>query len=323
MAKQKFYYDPDTVSFEPIEVSFNKKILKLFLRLFLLFCFALGGFVGFSFVIKTPKILSLEKEIEHLKINYNLLSGRIDESTKFLEEIQDRDDNIYRVYFEASPISKKERMAGFGGINRYKSLEGYENSEIVKNITKRVDVLSKRLVVQSKSLDEIVRLARDKKKMLEAIPAIQPVANKKLNRIASGFGYRYHPIYKKKLFHAGMDFSAPVGTEVYATGNGKVVAVEKSHRGYGNHVIIDHGYNYKTLYGHMHKIVVRKNQKIKRGDLLGYVGSTGRSTGPHLHYEVIKNNQKVNPVYYYHNDLSPEEYQQVLELSSKENQSYD
>lgn len=322
MAKEKFYYDASTVSYRPIEVSSKNKMFRFLVVLFVVFFIAFLGFIGFGFVIKTPKRLSLERENEFLRTNYRLLSDKIEEATAFLGEIQDRDDNIYRVYFEANPIPKYKRMAGFGGINRYKSLEGYENSKIVKNLTKRVDILSKQLIVQSNSLDEIVRLARDKKSMLASIPAIYPI-NKKSSRIASGFGYRQHPIYKKRHLHTGVDFSAPIGTKIYATGKGIILEVKNTPGGYGKHVIIKHGYNYKTLYGHMHKIVVRKNQKIKRGELLGYVGSTGRSTGPHLHYEVIKNNEKVNPVYFYHNDLSTEEYQQVLEISSKENQSYD
>ena len=323
MTKNKFYYDPKTVSYKPVQVSLRVRIFKNIVVVFGLILVAFLGFIGFSFVIKTPKVVSQQREIENLKINYELLTNRIESATKVLREIQDRDDNIYRVYFEANPIPKEQRMAGFGGINRYKSLEGYENSKIVKNLTKKVDILSKQLVVQSKSLDKIVRLAKDKNKMLASIPAIQPIANKQLNRIASGFGYRYHPIYKRRHFHGGMDFSAPIGTPIYATGKGKVIVAKKSFKGYGYHVQINHGYGYKTLYAHMHKIIVRERQKVKRGDLIGYVGTTGRSTGPHLHYEVIKNNRRVNPVYYYHNDLSPEEYAQVLEISARENQSYD
>ncbi len=281
------------------------------------------GFVGFSNIIKSPSQIEQERELENLKLHFELLSKRIDEGREVLKEIQDRDDNIYRVYFEAEPISKEERLAGFGGINRYKSLDGFQNSSMIKDVTKKIDVLSKQLVVQSKSLDEIVEMAKNKKEMLASIPAIQPVSNKELKRMASGYGYRIHPVYKTRKFHWGMDFSAPKGTPIYATGNGKVEYAKRSRRGFGNHVKIDHGFGYKTLYGHMDSFTVRKGQKVKRGDMIGYVGSSGTSTAPHLHYEVVKGNRKVNPIYYYFNDLTPEEYDLMLEMASKENQSLD
>jgi murein DD-endopeptidase MepM/ murein hydrolase activator NlpD len=281
------------------------------------------GFVGFSYLIKSPSQIAQQRELENLQLHFELLSKRIDEGTEVLNEIQDRDNNIYRVYFEAEPISKEQRMAGFGGVNRYKSLDGFENSTMIKDVTKKIDILSKQLVVQSKSLDEIVGMAKNKKEMLASIPAIQPVANKELKRMASGYGYRIHPIYKTRKYHWGMDFSAPKGTPVYATGNGKVSKVKRSRRGYGNQVKITHGFGYQTFYAHLDRYTVRKHQKVKRGDLIGYVGSSGTSTAPHLHYEVLKGNRKVNPVYYYFNDLTPDEYNTMLEMSSLENQSLD
>ncbi|MFC2109961.1 M23 family metallopeptidase [Bacteroidota bacterium] len=323
MAKVKFYYDSDTLSYKRITVKKSAKVKKSLLLVVASLLIAIIGFVGLSPVIKSPNQIKLESELENLKLHYQLLSKRVDESTEVLSDIQERDDNIYRVYFEAEPISKEQRQAGFGGVNRYKSLDGFENSTMIKEVTKKIDVLSKQLVVQSKSLDEIVKMAKNKKEMLAAIPAIQPVANKNLKRMASGYGYRIHPIYKTKKYHWGMDFSAPKGTPVYATGNGKVVKAIKSKRGLGNHIQIDHGFGYKTNYGHLEKYIVRKNQKVKRGDLIGYVGSSGISTAPHLHYEVVKGDRKVNPVYYYFNDLTPEEYDEMLELSSQENQSLD
>jgi hypothetical protein len=281
------------------------------------------GFVGFSYLIKSPSQIAQQRELENLQLHFELLSKRIDDGTEVLNEIQDRDNNIYRVYFEAEPISKEQRMAGFGGVNRYKSLDGFENSTMIKDVTKKIDILSKQLVVQSKSLDEIVGMAKNKKEMLASIPAIQPVANKELKRMASGYGYRIHPIYKTRKYHWGMDFSAPKGTPVYATGNGKVSKVKRSRRGYGNQVKITHGFGYQTFYAHLDRYTVRKHQKVKRGDLIGYVGSSGTSTAPHLHYEVLKGNRKVNPVYYYFNDLTPDEYNTMLEMSSLENQSLD
>jgi murein DD-endopeptidase MepM/ murein hydrolase activator NlpD len=323
MAKVKFYYDSETLSYQRITIKRGAKIKKSLMLLMAIGLIAFIGFIGFSYVVKSPSQIEDERELENLQFHFELLSKRIDEGTEVLEEIQDRDNNIYRVYFEAEPISKEERMAGFGGINRYKSLDGFDNSTMIKDVTKKIDVLSKQLVVQSKSLDRIIEMAKNKKEMLASIPAIQPVANKDLKRMASGYGYRIHPIYKTRKFHWGMDFSAPKGTPIYATGNGKIEIVKKSKRGFGNYVKINHGFGYTTLYGHMQKYTVRKGQKVKRGDLIGYVGSSGTSTAPHLHYEVVKGNRKMNPIYYYFNDLTPEEYDMMLDMASKENQSLD
>ena len=323
MAKVKFYYDSETLSYQPIQVDRKSKIRKSLFFSAALVLIGFLGFVVFGYFIKSPSQIAQERELENLQLHFELLSKRIDEGTEVLKEIQERDNTIYRVYFEAEPISKEQRMAGFGGVNRYKSLEGFENSSMIKEVTKKIDILSKQLVVQSKSLDEIVGMAKNKKEMLASIPAIQPVANKDLRRMASGYGYRIHPIYKTRKFHWGMDFSAPKGTPVYATGNGKVSLVKRSRRGYGNQVKITHGFGYQTFYAHLDRYTVRKYQKVKRGDLIGYVGNSGISTAPHLHYEVIKGNRKVNPVYYYFNDLTPEEYETMLEMSSLENQSLD
>ena len=209
------------------------------------------------------------------------------------------------------------------GINRYENLEGYNNSNLLISSSKKIDQISKQLYIQSKSFDEVIEMATKKSDMMASIPAIQPVANKELKRIASGYGRRIDPYYKKPKYHYGVDFSAPQGTPIYATGNGKIKKIKKSRRGFGNHIIIDHGYGYKSLYAHMSKFKVRANQIVKRGDIIGYVGNTGKSTAPHLHYEVHKNGKKVNPAYYFHNDLSPEEFDRMLELAAQENQSFD
>jgi murein DD-endopeptidase MepM/ murein hydrolase activator NlpD len=271
----------------------------------------------------SPNERAQKRELDNLKLHFELLNKRIDESSSILTELQERDNSIYRVYFEANPIPDEQRKAGFGGVNRYKYLEGFDNSSMIEKATKDLDVLSKQLVVQSKSLDEIVALAKNKEELLASIPAIQPVANKDLKRMASGYGYRIHPIYKTRKFHWGMDFSAPKGTPVYATGNGTIEKVKRSRRGYGNQVKINHGFGYVTFYAHLQKYTVRKNQKVKRGDLIGYVGTSGTSTAPHLHYEVIKGKRKLNPVYFYFSDLTPEEYDRMLEMASQENQSLD
>ena len=225
-----------------------------------------------------------------------------------LDDIESRDDNIYRVIFEAEPIAENIRKAGFGGINRYKKLEGFKSSELMKESSNKMDKILKQLYIQSKSFDEVMDMAMKKKEMLASIPAIQPVSNKDLKRMASGYGYRIDPHYKTRAFHAGMDFTAPRGTPIYATGDGVVTRADRKAKGYGNHVRIDHGYGYVTLYAHMYKIKVRPGQKVKRGDIIGLVGNTGKSVGPHCHYEVRKNGKPLNPVHFYFNDLTPEQY---------------
>jgi hypothetical protein len=240
-----------------------------------------------------------------------------------LEDLQDRDDNIYRVVFEAEPIPDEVRKAGFGGVNRYSRYKDFENRDLLTETMRRTDILSKQLVIQSKSYDEILGMIRNKAAMLACIPAIQPVSNKELKRMASGYGYRTDPIYKTTKFHAGMDFAAAVGTEIYATGDGVIMRADADASGYGNHVRINHGYGYMTLYGHMSKIMVRPGQRVKRGDVIGLVGNTGKSVGPHLHYEVHKNGEAINPVNFYYNDLSPEDYARMIEMSGTENQSFD
>lgn len=322
MAKVKYYYDPKTLSYKKIEKSTRNRIRNTATFIIASALFALL-FVSVLFsYLDSPKEKQLRRELEQMTIQYEFLNQRLDEMTGIMDEMQKRDDNIYRVIFEAEPIPSSIRKAGFGGVNRYKELEGLNNSELVIETTKKMDMLSKQMVIQSKSFDEVVALVKDKEQMLAAIPAIQPVSNEDLNRMASGFGYRIDPVYKTPKFHAGMDFSAPTGTPIYATGDGRVVrsGVET---GYGKAVRIDHGYGYLTLYGHMSKITAKPGQKVKRGDIIGYVGNTGKSVGPHLHYEVHKDGVPINPVNFYYNDLSPEEYSRMIELSNTPTQSLD
>ena len=247
----------------------------------------------------------------------------MDQIDEVLANIEDRDNNLYRVYFNTSPIPMEQRKAGFGGVNRYKQLEGYDNSELVVNTSKRVDMISKELVIQSKSLDEILKLAKEKNNLLAAIPAIQPVRNENLRQIASGFGYRSDPFTKVRKFHEGMDFSAKTGTPIYATGDGVVARADNTASGYGNHIVIRHGYGYETLYGHLSKYKCRAGQRVKRGDIIGYVGSTGRSEAPHLHYEVHKGGEVVNPLNFYYGNISAAEYVVITKLANQENQSLD
>lgn len=323
MAKIKYYYDTKTLSYKRIQLTPFEKVKRT------LYFLTGSAFIGLIMVIlffqffDSPKEKKLNREIDFLKTQLHAIKGKMKQVDLVLDDIQKRDDDIYRVIFEAEPIPNAIRKAGYGGVNRYEELSGFSSSELVTNVNMKVDQLSKQLYIQSKSFDDIIELAKTKAAMLAAIPAIQPLSNKDLSRIASGFGPRIDPIYKTPKFHAGLDFSAKTGTPIYSTGDGKVIRVRKSRKGYGNHVKIDHGYGYVTLYAHMSKYIVKKGQKVKRGEIIGYVGNTGKSVAPHLHYEVHYNNKKVDPKYYFSADLTPDEYEKMIFLSSQSNQSFD
>ncbi len=324
MSKVKYYYDSETLSYKKVEHKKGRTIGKILLLtasavlLALLFTVAV-----FNFALDTPKERRLERENENLLLQYSLLESKMDVAAEVLENLQDRDNEIYRVLLDANPIPDEVRTAGFGGINRYENLEGFDNSEMIISSSRRVDQITKQLVIQSKSLDEIAKLTEDKEKLLAAIPAIQPINNEELTRMASGFGYRTDPFTKKRKIHKGMDFTAPRGTPIYATGDGKVIRADAAAAGYGKHIRIEHGYGYTSLYAHLNKYNVRKGQKVQRGDLIGYVGSTGRSEAPHLHYEIIKDGEKINPIHFYYGKLSAAEFYELLERSQQENQSLD
>jgi len=323
MAKVKYYYDPDTLSYQKIKVRKREKFRTFMLMVLAAFIFMILGFVVFTPVFESPKEKELKRELEFVKLNEELHSKKIEQLGKVLAEIQERDNNIYRLYFEVNPIPDEQRKAGFGGVNRYKALEGFNNSEMIIDVTKNMDILSKQLYVQSKSLDEIVKLAEDKEKLLAAIPAIQPVENKDLTRMASGYGWRTDPFTKARKKHWGMDFTAPRGTPVYATGDGVIVRADQASAGYGKHIRIDHGFGYVSLYAHLSNYNVRKGQKVKRGDLIGFVGNTGRSQAPHLHYEIFKNGNRINPINFYYGNLSPEEFEAMQKAAQIEGQSLD
>ena len=325
MSKVKYYYDSETLSYKKIE---RKKGRRLGVALLSITGSFLAGFILLIIYlnipqIETPKEKSLKRELNNLKLQYGLLNKKMAQIEDVMGNIEDRDDNIYRLYFEANPIPEEQRMAGFGGINRYKDLEGFDNSKLITETTKRMDLLMKRLVVQSKSLDEIADLAKEKENLLAAIPAIQPVKNEDLSRIASGYGWRTDPFTKVKKFHYGMDFTSPRGTPIYATGDGMVTRADSRSTGYGNHIRIDHGYGYTSLYAHLYKYNVRRGQRVKRGDVIGFVGSTGRSEAPHLHYEIFKDGDRINPINFYYGNLSPEEFSKILDKAQRENQSLD
>jgi len=323
MAKKiKFHFNPDTLSYEPIIHSFAHKLKQILLHLFS--GISLGALFFFVFVstIDSPEEKQLGLEKSRMQAQYKVLDRQFEEAQKVLNDLQQRDDNLYRVVFQAEPIPLEVRRSSAPNTQYYEQLLNMTNSEIVVASTKKMNEIRKQIYIQSKSYDELVNLSKNKEAMLECIPAIQPVLNKDLTRMASGFGWRIDPVYRTRRFHAGMDFTAPIGTDIFATGNGSVVSAGWK-QGYGNCVEINHGYGYLTLYGHMSSIKVRVGQKVKRGDVIGLVGSTGKSTGPHLHYEVHLRGQIMNPQNYYFLDLSPAEYDRMVQMSNNSGQMFD
>lgn len=323
MPKTKYHFNKHSLKYEKVVVSAGKKLLRIFgfLSTSMVFASAIV-FVAYIY-FPSPDEKRLKRQLEETTFQFELLNKRSEKLEKVLKDMQERDNTIYRVIFEADPIPQSVREAGYGGADKYAELSNYYNADLLTETTKKIDKLSKQLYVQSKSFDEVFDLAKNKSVMLACIPAIQPVSNKDLKRLASGFGWRIHPVYKNEMFHSGIDFTAPTGTEIYATGNGVVERVEINGHGYGNNIIINHGFGYQTLYAHMSRVKVYHGQKISRGELIGFVGSTGTSIGPHLHYEVIKNGDKVNPVNFFFNDLTPDEYQLTLDIAATKNQSFD
>jgi len=323
MGKIKYKFNPDSLKYYKVESSLKQKAFKFFAYFFAFLVNASIGYLLYSFAIDSPKEKGLKRQISEMNLNIELFNKQLDNIESVLTDMQQRDDNIYRTIFEAEPLNHSIREAGFGGSNRYKDLEKLENSKMVIETAKRLDVITRKVVIQSKSYDDLVNMAVSKEKMLASIPAIQPIANKDLRRTASGWGYRIHPIYKIRKFHYGLDFTAPTGTEIYVTGDGVVEQIESSRRGYGNSIIVNHGYGTKTLYAHLNSFKVKQGQKVKRGDIIGFVGNTGLSTSPHLHYEVLRNGEKVNPINYFFNDLTADEYDRMIDISMRPGQSFD
>jgi murein DD-endopeptidase MepM/ murein hydrolase activator NlpD len=323
MGKAKYYFDHKTLSFEKARMTMRAILLKIlsYVSTSLVFT-VLAIIIGYTF-FESPKERMLKREVQQYELQFKLISERLEHMQAVLDDIADRDDNIYRIIFEAEPIPSEARRAGIGGADRYQNLKGYKNTDVVISTAKKLDQISAQLYVQSKSYDEVYELAKNKAQLLASIPAIQPLSNKDLKRLSSYYGYRIDPFYKVRKFHEGVDFSAPTGTEIYATGNGRIVDCGRSRGGYGNVIIIDHGFGYKTKYAHLHSIKVRKGQKVSRGQIIGTVGNTGKSTSPHLHYEVWKNNRKINPINYFFNDISPEQYDEMVALSQRPSQSMD
>lgn len=323
MAKIKYYYDTETCKYERVKTRTSDVVLNALGILSLTVAMAVGLILLLSPYFESPRELVLKNDNKELEFYYDKLSKDVDNLTQVLANIENRDDNIYRKVLGAEPIDQTIREAGVGGAERHIDIrtKNFSHKDLVVSLHEKVDLLRRKLYIESRSQDEVVKLAENKEKLFAAIPAIQPVSNKQLMAVASGFGWRTHPIYKVRKMHTGIDFAAPIGTPIYATADGKVVEVDIKFSGYGKVVEIDHGFGYRTRYAHMHGFAVRAGQMVKRGDLIGYVGNTGLSTAPHLHYEVLINGNQVDPVHYFYNDLSPAEYEKVLELASIENQS--
>lgn len=323
MKKVKYYYNTHTLRFEKLETPLRVRLLRVF------------GFIAASIVtagiivliafryIESPKEKILAEENTNLRQNYSLLQQRVLQLQQQMAQLESRDNDVYRSIFEATPIPDSARVKQMEKNKEIQLVQSMGESELVNSITAQLNNLVLRVAYQEKSYKEIDGMINNKEKLLAAIPAIQPVSNKDLNRIASGFGYRIDPVYKVSKFHAGLDFTAPQGTPIYATADGVVKEANYNAGGYGNHVIINHGYGYETLYGHMVRIKARRGQQVKRGEVIGYVGSTGKSTGPHCHYEVHKSGQPVDPVYFFYNDLTPEQYDRLLKIAAAGNQSFD
>ena len=320
MAKQKkenkYVFNPKTLNFDRFVEPVVNKVGRVVVFVLSTFVLALIIVVLIFVFFGSPKEKMQAREIEYLRLQYQILDDRLNDMEQIAEELEERDNDVYRVIFEADPIPSAVRMSGFSSDERYEDLMGYKNSDVVLRVAGKLDTIASQLYYQSVSYDKVFEMARKKAEMLSCIPAIIPVKTSEIKQISSYFGYRTDPIYKVTKYHSGIDFAASSGTEVYSSGDGEVSKVESNYWGYGNVVTIDHGYGYETRYAHLSKFAVTKGQKVKRGQLIGYVGSTGKATGPHLHYEVVKNDVKVDPIHFFFNDLSPEQYETILEQAA-------
>jgi len=323
MAKIKYYYDTETCKYERVRTTTSDIVLNFLGIISLTLAMAVGLLLMYSNYFESPKELILKNEVKELEFYYENLEKEISRMDRVLRDMEHRDDNIYRAVLGAEPIEKSIREGGVGGADRYEDIKNKDiiHEDFILKLHTNVDRLRRKVYIESKSQDDVVQLAEKKEKLFAAIPAIQPISNKELIALASGFGLRIHPVYKVKKMHTGIDFAAPIGTPIYATADGMITDLDISFSGYGKKVEIDHGFGYRTRYAHMHGFTVRNGQHIKRGELIGYVGNTGLSTAPHLHYEVFINGRQVNPVYYFFNDLNAADYEKVIELASIENQS--
>ncbi|ULQ55116.1 peptidoglycan DD-metalloendopeptidase family protein [Flavihumibacter rivuli] len=323
MKKIKYFYNPNTLRYEKLETPLRVRLLRIlgFIAACLVTALIIVS-IAFRY-LDSPKEKILRQQYEKANENYDVLRNQLGKLQQQMAELEKRDNDVYRSIFEASPIPDSARVKEMEKQKEIRLVQAMDADALYSDIVSDLNNLSKRVAFQNQSFDEIISFIKNKEVLLAATPAIQPVNNKDLNRIASGFGYRIDPVYKTVKMHAGLDFAAPQGTPIYATANGTVRLAGNTGNGYGNHVIINHGFGYETLYGHMYRIKARPGQKVKRGEIVGYVGSTGKSTGPHLHYEVHKNGKPLDPVYFFYNDLSPEQYDRLLKMAAASNQSFD
>ena len=315
MNKIKYRFNPESLSYDKVKTSVRKTIVKVFTFFTATLAITVVYYLIYSQFFHTPKERILTREINQMTENYSSLTGKLQLIEDVLADIQQRDSNIYRAIFESELVPQTIQRAGFGGVNRYEALEGYSNSELVIETTRRSDILLQQLRVHSKTMSELLEKVNEKAEQLKFFPSIQPVENKDLTHAAAGFGWRMHPFYRTKRFHEGMDFTAPMGTPVRATGDGEVSETQST-GAQGVKVVIDHGYGYKTVYAHLSKFTVKPGQKVTRGEIIGNVGSSGLSTAPHLHYEVHKNGKAVNPINYFFNELSPANFARIRDLSN-------
>ena len=320
--KTYYLFNPNTLNYERVLPTVKDRIFAVLRHLTTGVAFGIITFFVMMHLVETPMVQRLRKENKLLQTQYEVLSLRLNNALEVLEDLQQRDENLYRAIFQAESIPESVRKAGFGGTNRYEHLLSLSNPELVVATTQKMDMLRKQLYSQSNSLEELINLGKSQEERSQCIPAIQPIANKDLRSTASGYGMRIDPIYRTARFHDGMDFCAKIGTDIYATANG-VVTFASWKQGYGNCLIIDHGYGYKTLYGHLNKFKKRVGQKVTRGEVIGEVGNTGKSTGPHLHYEVIVRGKNDNPSRYYYMDLTPEEYDRMIQIAENHGQVMD
>jgi murein DD-endopeptidase MepM/ murein hydrolase activator NlpD len=323
MKKIKYNFNTHTLRFDKVEVALKVRLLRLF------------GFVATSIVtgvvivailfqyIDSPKEKLLRQQNEIYKANYSVIQDRVRRLELQMTELESRDNEVYRSIFESSPIPDSARLKDIEALKEVRMIQNLSSTQLLTNLITQLNNLSVRSAFQDKSYVEVSVMVKNKEKLLRAIPAIQPLSNNNLNRIASGFGKRIDPIYKTYRVHFGLDFAAPSGTPIYATADGVVKVAGFNSDGYGNKVVIDHGFGYQTLYGHMVRVNVNPGQSVVRGSVIGYVGSTGKSTGPHCHYEVIKNGTKVDPVYYFYNDLTPAQFDRILKAAAANKQSLD
>jgi len=323
MKKIKYHFNTHTLRFDKVEVPLKVRLLRLF------------GFVATSIVtgvvivailfqyIDSPKEKLLRQQNEIYKANYSVIQDRVRRLELQMTELESRDNEVYRSIFESSPIPDSARLKDIEALKEVRMIQNLSSTQLLTNLITQLNNLSVRSAFQDKSYVEVSVMVKNKEKLLRAIPAIQPLSNNNLNRIASGFGKRIDPIYKTYRVHFGLDFAAPSGTPIYATADGVVKVAGFNSDGYGNKVVIDHGFGYQTLYGHMVRVNVNPGQSVVRGSVIGYVGSTGKSTGPHCHYEVIKNGTKVDPVYYFYNDLTPAQFDRILKAAAANKQSLD